>query len=63
LEVVGGPIDYDLSINEALLQKNGGLGAAPEGRKIASRDSHHAVDAKQNFGKSSPKGEIQISSN
>jgi len=26
LEVVGGPIDYDLSVNEALLQKMGGLG-------------------------------------
>jgi hypothetical protein len=26
LEVVGGPIDYDLSVNEALLQKMGKLG-------------------------------------
>lgn len=26
LEVVGGPIDYDLSVNKALLQKMGGLG-------------------------------------
>jgi hypothetical protein len=26
LEVVGGPIDYDLSVNEALLQKMEGLG-------------------------------------